>query len=257
MRKINLVFISLLVALLALSLNSCKYFENDSQPIDDNIGSSDEESTSVGLSDFEPWLTEIMAEDVVEIKIERKGFGLAPGTLNTIYYCNDSVEIFRIVDEFKNMKMTPAVGGEEHIRGGGGSYFTFTLEGGEVYHISTGNGFYHAPDEAYKLDSIPSIGDQYLSEKTHTFSNYNHPFEIRTCDENNTLVGGSDDLSSLEFSSLTEEEIAALPEEPIYCLTSDKFTLWIYTDTAFSYTRNDEVGYYSLGRGMSFADYIN
>ena len=263
MRKYGYLFVLLIVVSLVLSLNSCKYFQDDSPLTEDDINNNESASQDnnrdneyASLRDFEPWLTEIVAEDIVEIRIERKAFGLAPGTLNTIYYCNDAVEISRIINELKNMKMTPAVGGEEHIRGGGGSYYTITAKNGDVYYLSTANGFYRTSDVAYRLNGIPSIEDQYISEKNHSFSNYNYSFEIYTNEEPPVLIGGFDDLSSLEFSKLTAEEITNLPDEPIYTIVSGKFTLLIYSDTVFSYIRNDEMGYYRLGREMSFADYI-
>lgn len=272
MKNIRKIIAFMAVMLLVFSLVSCEYVKNilSTKENSNNNGTvtgdenkSDDENPVTGtvfnknLSEFYPWLSEIRAEDIAELRIEDNVHGVAPGSLDTVYYFTDSSVILDIFTKLRDMKMRVAVGGEADVAGGRGKRFTFIMGEGEKYNLYISNGFLYTENQTYKLRFVPSIPKEMASEKTRCFVAYSDKFDIYTNTEEPTLVGGSDNFDELEFV-VYRGNTDVISAEPIYYMEWSGEKMYIYSDTVFSYTPygRDEPIYYELCRGMKFSDYI-
>ena len=207
------------------------------------------------LSEYKPWLNELTADQVAEVKISSSRSGVAPGSLSYSCYFTDAEFISELLREFGDMKMRLAVNGEEMIPGGSSIVFYFITEDGESYVIGIGNGYVWDDSgyEACKLDKIPSFSKE-DAEMTMNFEILSNEFVIYTNSESPEQVGGGDCFGSLEFVKYEGEAFT----DALYYVDCSIGRLYVYSDTVFSYAQygsSSEV-FYELCRGMSFADFI-
>lgn len=209
------------------------------------------------LSALNPWIDEISADEVSELRIEQNGYGMAPGSLDGVYYFTDTEVIADILTGLKNVTIRRATESESAVCGGSGISFKITDKNGKLYTLVTSNGFYYTDDAIYKLSGIPSIPREKASQKTCSFISYGQGFDIYTNTTEPEQVGIIDYLERLEFINCTSDDVVyAEPTHYIECWGNQK--IYIYSDTVFSYCHysDDTPTFYALQRGMSFKEFI-
>ena len=237
MKSIKIISFILALVLMTLSFVSCENV---------NI----REMLITKLVHLKPWINEINPEDIEELRIAYPGYGMAPGSLNGIYYFTDTEVIREVLEKLQRIKVEAATEREAAVFGGGGTNFEFKDKNGTVYKLNTGNGFYYTNNGIYKLSSLPHISKEKASQHTIFFTTYDETLEIYT--NTDQYVGIVENLGDFEFS-VYSGDIEALGDYTHY-ITWEPVTIYIYSDTVFSYPKNGygEPVFYELQRGMSF-----
>ena len=151
--------------------NICGYDTSDEPPLVDE---------TISLTEFASWLTELNAENVVEIKTTFEYIGVAPGRLKDISKTTDKIVIADVLKEYVNIEMREFAREDTYIEGGSAFTIEFTLTDGTIKELYFNNSFYAYglyEDEIsalcyFKLNSIPTLKNYDNVAKSKEFITY-------------------------------------------------------------------------------------
>ncbi len=118
-------------------------------------------SKQFGSGDTE-WLSNIDHTSVTSISVEKGYQGVAPGTKTDIYITEDEAEIERLVNAWKNVKLTLAI----KVEATGGGAFTeiaFNMSNGDKHTIFLNRNYYIEDSNYYELSEIPMIAEDKIT----------------------------------------------------------------------------------------------
>lgn len=215
--KSIVILSSVLILILSLTMFcACDNSDAPDTPTDD----------SLRLSDVIPWLNELSADDVTEIRTTSGYYGVVPGTpIDVTTITGETISSF--LNAYKNA--TVAEKEFDYIDGGGYTTVKFTLSSGETKVLSISNGDYHdtANDKYYSV-KVPRDfnGDDVIS--TYAFSVYEPAFPVY---KNDSKIGSITDVGDWRFTFA--DAPASASNAPTHKIVVDFGNILIYNDTLF------------------------
>ena len=190
----------------------------------------------------EPWLFDMEASQITEIRQQHTYIGVAPGTLANIYYTTNTDEIARLLELWRWMTLSEVDESDTQISGGVSLTTTFTLADGTQRSVSFSNGIYYAGAHlALRTDSVPQIRDERITLSALSFISYNDSYKLYTTDG---LVGEYTGISEFEFTAYDGPITLQIPTTYIEC---EFGILRLYSPSLFSFENGyGELRYYSI-----------
>lgn len=193
------------------------------------------------LTEFEPWLAEVSADDIAQIKQSDEIAGIAPGNFIDHYTVTDSESIAQIFLDYQRVSMRMCQE-DCFVTGGLSRTVTFTMKDGSVRTLSFYQGLY-MPDvfssfTHFHVNTMPTLTDYSTAVKSYSFITVSGNCDIFEIDYENggqtvQQVGEGTFLADLEFV----EYHGDLPEDgPIYIIPEDKPVYFIF---AFYYIQGE------------------
>lgn len=187
------------------------------------------------LAYYEPWLSELSADDIAVIKESNEIAGLAPGNFITHYTVTDSENIATLLDCYKSTGML-CCWEDEHwqIDGGNKRTVTFTLTDGTVHALEFYAGYYaplaFSSLTHFHVSNLPKLEDVEGRTESYSFITATENCGIYSVKDDRQWggvgylpsyqVGVGTFLKDLEFV----EYHGAVPEnEPYYCILGEYF----------------------------------
>ena len=206
---------------------------------------------TVLLHEYEPWLLELEAEDIAEIKTTFEYVGVAPGRFKDISSTTDKTVIADVLCKYAGQQMQYVEREETYVDGGNAFTIEFILTDGTVKNFNFNNGFYAYgldQDEVsalcyFELNTIPTLKGYDNITMSYSFVMYN---DIGKVYSNGNLLCEIP-LNELEFVELTDVEFGVSSWEKYY-IETEFGGLSFFSDTFF-YIYYDSVGttdYYQL-----------
>ncbi len=206
------------------------------------------------LFNMEPWISELNADSVSQIKLSNEIAGVAPGMLNEHFYTNDPEAIQRIVAKLRSLIIEPVPREEAQVSGGSTRIISLRLLDGREYVVSAYSGVYNYGDLYFKLtEPLPSLNDNEINLATFSFVTY--PFsEIYKFYSDGELIGEYSDIGEYEFQKY-EGEVSGQTSDYLECTFG---TIDIYDERIFSLWQGGSVvGYYKLTADKTFAELLS
>ena len=222
---------------------------------------------TVLLHEYAPWLLELEAEDIAEIKTTFEYVGVAPGRLKDISRTTDKVVIADVLGNYASLQMQYVEREETYVDGGSAFAIEFILTDGTVKKLDFNNGFYAygldqddiSAHRFFELDSIPTLEGYDNLEKYNKFITYSSGgTAFEHFGEDNKLIGNADGIDLLEFVALLEGEIGLLNSTYKYTIRTEFGTLYVYNEAIFGFSglADEAQKYYKLVNGKSFSEII-
>ncbi len=108
------------------------------------------------------WLSELNHENVESISVEKGDQGVVPGTKTDIYITEDSSEIERLVDAWKNVKLKKVLK-VENVGGGDFTEIKFNMKNGDIHTIYLDRNYYIENGEYYEIADIPTMAEDKIT----------------------------------------------------------------------------------------------
>ena len=220
------------------------------------------------LHEFENWISNLMVDDVKEIKTTTEFIGVAPGRFKDIQRTTDKAVIADVINDYKSIIMTSVAREDAEIEGGGAFTIEFILANGDVQKIYFNNGIYDGnvtkPElsslQYYRVETIPTLEKYRNVKNSYSFITYRSTYELFTIDDEK--VGEFYGLDKFEFVERGETEIpdgetAIPPEEPTHYIVGDVGTMFICSDKVFYMENNGQRTYYELVGKVDFSQLFN
>ena len=158
------------------------------------------------LTEFEPWLVEISAEDIASIKQSDEVAGIAPGNFIKHYTVTDGESIARVLFDYQCLGMTRCKM-DDYVTGGLSREVTFTMKGGATWTVSFYQGLYMPESFSslthYHVEGMPSLANLSSAEKSYSFIAISGVCDVFELDYENggkeRQVGEGTFLADLEF----------------------------------------------------------
>ncbi len=199
------------------------------------------------LQEYAGWLSELNAEDVVEIKTTFEYVGVAPGGYKDISRTTDKSVIEDMIYKYASISMESVTREETYVDGGSAFAIELMLTDGTVKKFNFNNGFYTYQadgDEIYfELDSVPTLAGYDDVATSYSFVTYN--------DVGKVYAGGAllceIPLSELEFVALPDVDFGVASWE-MYYIETEFGSLSFFSDTVFYiyYASYGVTDYYQL-----------
>ena len=246
--------------LLLLILTICLSVTAFSSCGDDN-GRDIEFSEDVNLPRFEPWLNELSAANVTEVKNVTEYIGIKPGNFKEITSTKDSLAIEEILVACKKIGMREITEEEAQIDGGMGFTVEFVLDDETVrsiyfnnWNYTDGNGNY------YTLDSLPRIPSEFDPDLSYSFITLKNSHKVYGADDSE--MGELVELGDLEFTEYEGDLflIGGITQTvtPKSYIETEFGRIYICSEKVFRFADVD-MGierYYELTEGASFKSFI-
>ena len=196
------------------------------------------------LTEFEPWLNEISADDIAEIKQSDEIAGIAPGYFIDHYTVTDSESISRVLFGYQCLGMRTCTE-DCYVPGGLSRTVTFTMKDGSTHTISFYQGTYTPVTFSslthFHANTMPNLADYSTAIKSYSFVTvsgncdifeffYENDGEARQVGEGTFLA----DLEFVEYHGAVPENLPThyilgeyfADEYRIYVQSSSLFFMW-------------------------------
>ena len=159
------------------------------------------------LTEFEPWLAEVSADDIAQIKQSDEIAGIAPGNFIDHYTVTDSESIAQIFLGFQRMSMKMCQE-DCFVTGGLSRTVTFTMKDGSVRTLSFYQGLYMPASFSslthFHVNTMPTLTAYSTAVKSYSFVTVSGNCDIFEIDYENggqtvQQVGEGTFLADLEF----------------------------------------------------------
>lgn len=193
------------------------------------------------LHEFEPWLLELAAEDIAEVRTVSEYLGTPPGALKTVKSTQAPEEIEAILKAFSKVTIKDVPKEEAEIEGGGAYSVEFTLKDGSKKPIRLHGGIYRYGYEQeelsvlcyFELSEIPELQSKDGVNTSYSFVTYSDTVTVYShINGERAELGKLDLLSEIEFEIIDYDGQFNL-EDYIYTAESDVGVLFIYDDKHF------------------------
>ena len=205
------------------------------------------------LHEYEGWLLDLTAEDVLEIKNVFEGIGIAPGSLKTIKRTTDKAVIADVLESYSLATMTAMPYGDAQIVGGSGFTIEFLLADGTAKSIRFNNYNYAyrpsenaRPSRYFKMDLIPTL-------ESKPYNNVQYLQGFVTYAAWGAVYSGGALLGKVpieEIEFITLEKDPGVSETEIYRVETMFGDLIFYTDTVFYVEGKNETKYQLIGMDL-------
>ena len=161
----------------------------------------------VYLTEFEPWLAEVSADDIAQIKQSDEIAGIAPGNFIDHYTVTDSESIAQIFLGFQRMSMKTCQE-DCFVTGGLSRTLTFTMKDGSTHTISFYQGLYMPASFSslthFHVNTMPTLTAYSTAAQSYSFITVSGNCDIFEIDYENggqtvQQVGEGTFLADLEF----------------------------------------------------------
>ncbi|MBQ7913421.1 MAG: hypothetical protein IJ308_06760 [Clostridia bacterium] len=215
------------------------------------------------LTEFEPWLAEISAEDIAEIKESNEIAGIAPGHLITHYTVTDGESISQLLRRYQSLGMRLCKD-DCYVTGGLSRTVTITLKGEVTQTMNFYQGLYMPTSFSslthYHVENMPSVAECTNAATSYSFITISGNCDIFELDYENGgeahQVGEGNFLADLEFA----EYHGAVPENlpPYYILGEyfeQEYKIYVQDNSLFFMWSGNgygdsQVTYYQVLNGM-------
>ncbi len=250
-RLLFLLLIALLISLVACSEN----------PTDTHTPTQAEPPTTAttvshkaDLASFEPWLRELKADQIQEVRTIQQPVAAPEHFLSSICRTSDPDAIQAILQAYAELRMTKLERKEDAIVVGG-SWFTveFILTDGTVHSLFFHNGFYTAQDETiFRVGTMPSLEPSANVTETSAFNPSREHCDVFLYDSQTAgpgaCIGQFTGLAKMEFTECAQD----IPQDAefLYCIPCGWGYLLVYSDTVFCLQiKDDPPVWYTLTLG--------
>lgn len=205
------------------------------------------------LKDYASWLTELNAENIVEIKTTFKYVGVAPGRLKDISKTTDKTVIEEVLKKYLNVEMRGVSRSETDVDGGSAFTIEFTRADGTVHQLYFNNGFYvYGLNEEeisalcyFQLYTIPSLEEYDGVEKSNGFITYIGKGTVYDGENNFVCELPIDELEFVELAAGTG--VGAVVE---YTVETEFGTLIFASNKIFYFEEKDSGCYQLVGKNL-------
>lgn len=202
------------------------------------------------LNELYPWINELNAEDVKEVRCEFAYIGVGPGHLKDISYSTDEADVenaFKILSSSAEA-ISPAEGA---IDGGFYVKYDFINENG-TYSVTISNGNLYIGNKCYKLvDGTYRLKSPYVechSFITQSFAPY-ESYEIYAYGNESVKIGDYDGFGEFEFQKYE----GVIDKTPSYRLKNDAVELLILSDKLFVIEEEDKTCAFQITGDKDFS----
>lgn len=212
-------------------------------------------SIGIKMSDFNPWLKNTDASQVVKVEEIHRYFGIAPEQEMTSYYSTDADVIAEYMEWCNRMRLVPELGFSGLVAGGGSTTMVFTFADGSTKEIYTKHGVYTKDNISYRV-RVSSDFDLSNMNRFCRFNVSEEGYSIYGCTDEPTLVkkaeNGASELGFVKYENEQNPEI-----EPTHYLEASFGTVYFYSETlCYIDTKYGKDGYFEL-YGTTLSGLIN
>ena len=210
--------------------------------------------STVLLSEYETWLTELTVDDIAEIKYTFEYFGVGPGRLKNIIRATDKDVVADILTRYLTTTVRSIPYEESAVVGGSGFTIEFILTDGTVKKIRINNDYYSYGDGDwesrlyFEVNSAPTLAGYENVSKSHAFTTLSKTGNVYSLSEGSEecqLICTIQDVGAeIEFIKIEKPSDDAVAYVYIDCSAGK---LMFISDTVF-YRKGEPDVYYQLVR---------
>ncbi len=193
-------------------------------------------SPSLGLVLLEPWLADLTAADIREVKFAHKnGADLTDSPFVSINTTADKEIIEEYLRQYKVLAIEPVEISQVPLDGGGWSRATFVLNDGTVHTVSFAAGYYEKSDgEYYSIAIIPTLMPYDYQKITCSVSLALWKESHTAYYADGSELGEVSGICDLEFWSY-EGDVNYKTKDCLYYIETELGTVYICSDTVFMF----------------------
>lgn len=186
------------------------------------------------LTDFEPWMNQLSVSQIERAETVFEYVGVGPGRLKDVCITYDEQVISDLLAAYRALSVQKIPHENGMIDGGSALSVIFYTGDGKTYTLYFNNGNYHTSgsEEIYRAESLPTIAN--TAQVTHANRFIVISGEAQVFNAAGEAVGTVDSIGDVTFVDYPDG-LFTFPEGHTYTVQTEFGTLFVYSDTVFSY----------------------